>query len=157
MWFDPNWYKSRCSYLNLSLKGELKMFSAKGQRIKTSKKSIWAGTKISCNFTSRKWNMEPVATILFKWKSNKVYINNVTTHWLLGHRWEELVGISVAEIQSHNWYFCRINREDMNELFSNYSGKAEEDILHFILWCHQFDVFITVKLIFCTSGVCFSF
>lgn len=82
-------------------------------------------------------------------------IDNATAHWLSGNLREELVGVSVAEIQSHNWYFCRINREDVNEQFSNYSGNAEEDILHFILWCHQSDVFITIKLIFSTSGVCF--
>lgn len=88
--------------------------------------------------------MEPVATDY----CIKVCIKDVTTLLLLDNLWDELVGILIAEVQSRNWYFCRINREDMNELFSNYSGKAEEDILHFILWCHQFDVFITVKLFF---------
>lgn len=82
-------------------------------------------------------------------------IDNVTTSWLSSNLHEELVGVSVVEIQSHNWYFCRINRDNVNELFSNYSGKAGKDILHFILWCHQSDVFITIKLIFSTSGVCF--
>lgn len=84
--------------------------------------------------------MEPVTTGYCL----KICMKGVATLQL----WAEFVGIAIAEVPSHDWYFYRNNREDMNELFSNYSGKAGEDILHFILWCRQFDVSITAQLIF---------